>query len=187
MSRAAIFKAVRDEVPDVWNDPGHIHAMDNLLDAFGVPREDTGPLRINEAGKALIKEFEGLRLKGYLCPAGVPTVGYGHTGPDVKVGMVITEAEADRLLDCDLERFEKAVARMVTMQTSDNQFSALVSFAYNLGENALRNSTLLKRHNSGDHTGAADEFEKWVFAGGKRLAGLMRRRAAEARLYRRVA
>ncbi len=183
MTRAAIFDAVRDQVPDVWGDPGNIHAMDNLLDALGVPRGDARR-EINDEGLKLIKLFEGLELVGYLCPAGVPTIGYGHTG-GVKVGQVITEAQAEDLLRSDLRKFEDAVFSMVGWHATDNQFSALVSFAYNVGAQALKNSTLLKMHNSGAYEEAARQFARWNKAGGQPLAGLTRRRNAEAALYRR--
>lgn len=138
---------------------------------------------IGPKGLALIKRSEGLRLKAYRCPADVPTIGYGSTGPHVHMGMTITEAEAEALLLKDLGRFERGVAEMGGEMTP-GQFSALVSFAFNLGLNALRKSTLLKKHLAGDHAGAAAEFSKWVNAGGKRLPGLVTRRADEAALYR---
>ncbi len=137
-------------------------------------------------GLSIIKQFEGLELKAYLCPAGVLTIGYGHTGSDVKPGMVITEAKADALLRLDLERFEGAVNKLAPATTQE-QFDALVSFTFNLGESALAKSTLLKKHNAGDYAGAAAEFAKWINAGGRPLEGLKRRRAAEAQLYRSAA
>ncbi len=182
--RKAIFAAVDEAVPGVWNDPGRIHALDDLLDAFGVPRTSDRRV-INKAGLDLIKSFEGLELKGYLCPAGVPTIGYGHTGPGVRVGQVITEAQADDLLASDLRKFEDAVFKLVGDHATDNQFSALVSFAYNVGpgEGGLKTSTLLRKHNEGNYAGAKAEFAKWRMGGGKVLTGLVRRRAAEASLY----
>ena len=142
--------------------------------------------RIGPKGLALIKSSEGLRLKAYRCPADVPTIGYGSTGAHVRMGMTITEAEADALLRKDLERFERGVAEMAGEMTP-GQFSALVSFAFNVGLEALRKSTLLRKHMAGDHAGAAAEFGKWVNAGGKKLPGLVTRRAAEAALYRGIA
>lgn len=182
--RKAIFDAVKDQVPGVWNDPGHIHAMDKLLDDLGVPRASERR-EINRAGLELIKSFEGLKLKGYLCPAGIPTIGYGHTGAGVRVGQVITEAQAEELLRADLRRFEDAVFKLVGYHATDNQFSALVSFAFNVGagEGGLKTSTLLRKHNEGDYAGAKAEFAKWRMGGGKVLNGLIRRRAAEASLY----
>ena len=108
--------------------------------------------------------------------------GYGSTGPHVKPGLTITEAQAEELLRQDVARFEVAVADMAKVAT-DNQFAAMVSLAFNVGAEALRKSTLLRKHNAGDYTGARAEFARWKFAGGKVLGGLVRRRAAEAKLY----
>lgn len=142
--------------------------------------------RINAEGLDLIKEFEGLRLKAYLCPANVWTIGYGSTGAHVKPGMVITEAEAERLLREDLARFERAVAKACPVAT-DNQFAAIVSLAFNVGEAAIAKSTLVRKHTAGDYAGAALEFPRWNKAGGKVLAGLTRRRGREQALYRKTA
>lgn len=140
---------------------------------------------INAAGLQIIKDSEGLRLKAYVCPAGVLTIGYGSTGPHVLPGMVITEARADALLAEDLKRFEDWVAANCA-PTTDNQFSALVSFAFNLGNGALKDSTLRRKHLEGDYAGAANEFGKWVRGGGNVLPGLVTRRRKEADLYRRA-
>jgi lysozyme len=144
-------------------------------------------MKINQAGLELIKRWEGLKLKAYLCPANVPTIGYGHTGPDVtkddvKNGKTITEAQAEELLKKDLAIFEAGVAELAT-NVNENQFSALVSFAYNCGLKNLRTSTLLKKIKSGDTQGAANEFSKWNKGGGKVLPGLVKRRAAEKELF----
>lgn len=141
--------------------------------------------RTNEAGRALIKRAEGLRLKSYLCPAGVWTVGYGTTGPDIKQGMTITVQQAEDYLTRDLAKFERDVARLCPV-TTDNQFSALVSFCYNVGAGALEKSTLRRKHNAGDYAGARAEFAKWTRGGGRVLPGLVTRRADEAELYGRV-
>lgn len=193
--RRAIFDAVRAAArPGLFRDLGNLLALDNLLDAFNVPRAKETRRRINEAGLAIIKEFEGLRHKAYLCPANVWTIGWGHTGADVKPGLVITEARAEQLLRDDLDRFEAAVQRLASVAT-DNQFSAMVSFAFNVGTDddadtvaeGLGDSTLLRKHNAGDFVGAAKQFESWDKArvNGKlqSLNGLKRRRAAEAALY----
>ena len=132
-------------------------------------------------GIALIKRFEGLRLKPYLCPAGIASVGYGHTYLVNINDPAITEEEADRLLAQDLKLYEKPVSEMVKVPINQNQFDALVSFAFNLGTAALRGSTLLKKLNSGQP--CAEEFDRWIFAAGKALPGLVRRRAAERRLF----
>lgn len=144
---------------------------------------EAGPMRINQEGLELIKNFEGLELKAYQDVVGVWTIGYGSTGDHVKPGLKITEKEAEELLMQDLERFEDGVSRIVDVDLNSNQFSALVSFTFNLGVGALEKSTLLRKLNSGDYKGAANEFERWVFAGGKKLAGLKRRRKAEKALF----
>jgi lysozyme len=141
-------------------------------------------MRINDKGKALIKSFEGLRLDAYRDAVGILTVGYGSTGPHVKSGMTITPGEAERLLDSDLARFETGVTAMLTgVPTTEDEFSAMVSLAFNVGLGKFATSTLLKRHKAGNKTGAANAFLSWVYAGGKKLNGLMRRREAERDLY----
>lgn len=140
---------------------------------------------INRAGAELIQSFEGLRLTAYPDPGtgGAPwTIGWGHTGPDVKPGLRITRSHAEVLFYSDLMKFEDGVNALAP-KAPDNQFAALVSFAYNLGLANLRKSTLLRKHNTGDHAGAAREFGRWNKASGRVLAGLTKRRAAEARLY----
>jgi lysozyme len=139
--------------------------------------------QIGKAGLDLVKSFEGLKLRAYLCPAKVWTIGYGSTGPHVTPGKVITEAQANDLLQDDLDRFEKAVTRLVTVPLTQNQYDALVSFAFNVGISALERSTLLKRVNAKLFDQAKAEFAKWNRAGGRPLAGLTRRRAAEAALF----
>lgn len=138
--------------------------------------------KTSKAGADLITQFEGVKLTAYLCPAKVWTIGVGHTGLDVKPGLTITRAQADQLLFNDLRRFESAVNRLCPV-TTQNQFDALVSFAFNLGEGALEGSTLRKKHNAGDYAGARAEFGRWNKAGGRVLPGLVKRRAAEAELY----
>lgn len=144
----------------------------------------------NEAGLNLIRTSEGLRLAAYRDVAGIPTIGYGHTGPEVHIGQTITQAEAERLFDLDTDKFEAAVDRLTKGRATDNQFSALVSFAYNLGADALAGSTLLRMHNAGDFEGAAAQFLLWTKArvGGKLVVvpGLVTRRMAEAALYRKA-
>ena len=145
----------------------------------------TAGRQIGARGLALIKEFEGLRLKAYLCPAGVWTIGYGSTGPHVKPGMVISEAQADELLQRDLDRFEDAVAKGAP-GASAGQFDAMVSLSFNIGIGAFGKSSLLRLHRAGDHARAAEAFGKWVYAGKRILTGLVRRRGREADLYRSV-
>ena len=130
----------------------------------------------------IIKEFEGCKLKAYLCPAGVWTIGYGHTD-GVKEGDEITQQEADRLLADDVHSFSAGVQRLVTSDINRNQLGALTSFAFNVGLGNLRHSTLLRLVNKGDFVGAANQFPRWNKAGGKVLAGLTRRREAERQLF----
>jgi len=130
----------------------------------------------------LIKRFEGCRLRAYLCAGGVWTIGWGHT-KGVKKGDVITQKQADDLLGSEVENFSSLVYPLIKAPVNQNQFDALVSFAYNVGVNALRNSTLLKKLNLKDYAGAAEEFPKWNKAGGKVLNGLISRRAAERNLF----
>lgn len=144
------------------------------------------PREINEAGYALIKEFEGKELVSYLCPAGVWTIGYGHTGPDVREGIVISEKRALELLDKDLDWAEATVSK-VCPATSDNEFAAMVSLCFNIGAAGFTKSTVARLHNAGDKIGASKAFGMWNKAtvGGqlKPLLGLTRRRTREAELY----
>lgn len=140
-------------------------------------------MQTNATGINLIKKHEGCRLQAYLCPAGVPTIGYGHTR-DVKLGQRITQHQADVILESDLEIYEEGVEHLTRMRPpKENQFAALVSFAFNLGVTRLASSTLMKKYLKGDVQGAADEFPKWVKAGGKVLPGLVKRRAEERALF----
>lgn len=138
-------------------------------------------------GTALIKQHESLRLKAYRCPAGVPTIGYGHTGKNVFIGDVITLEVANSLLKYDLRQSEDVVSRLCP-GINQSQFDALVSFVFNLGVGNFSQSTLLKKvqRNPNDPTIAA-EFAKWVYAtvNGKKqqLPGLVKRRDEEATLY----
>jgi len=138
--------------------------------------------KASENALKIIKEFEGLRYKTYKCPAGILTIGYGHTGPDVIPGMQINETMADALLKLDIQKFENAVNRLVKVPITQNQFDALVSFTFNVGEGKLESSTLLKKINNNDLT-ARDEFFKWIYGGGKILPGLVKRRTAERALF----
>lgn len=140
--------------------------------------------RTNLAGRQIIKDAESLRLRAYRCPAGKWTVGYGDTGPDVVPGLVITEEDAEERLARRLtEEFEPGVEQLLAVEVTGNQFSALVSFAYNVGLGALADSTLLRKLNAGDPDGAADEFGRWTRSRGRVLPGLVTRRAAERELF----
>ncbi|WP_455475326.1 lysozyme [Bartonella sp. B17] len=142
---------------------------------------------INKEGLRLIKQWEGLRLKSYQDAIDVWTIGYGHTStagePLVHKGMSITEREAETILCQDLKQFENTVEQAVAVPLTDEQFSALVSFCYNVGRTAFCNSTLLKKLNKGDYETVPAELQRWSKAGGKRLQGLVNRRAAEAGLW----
>jgi len=140
------------------------------------------PKTISDRGLNMLKNFEGVRYKAYRDAVGVWTIGYGHT-KTASPGMSITPAEAERLLRQDLERFEQAVRDRVTVPINQNQFDALVSFAFNVGVGAFRKSTLLKLLNQGNYEGAKNEFKRWVHGGGRRLAGLVKRRNQEAELF----
>ena len=145
-------------------------------------------MKLNEAGKTLIKSFEGLKLTAYKCSANKDTIGYGNTfyedGTPVKPGDKITKERAESLFELIAAEFESKVKQLNLPVLSDNQFSALVSFAYNAGLTNLVKSTLFRkvRANPNDPT-IRDEFMKWNKAGGKVLNGLTRRRQAEADLY----
>ncbi|MCC7260033.1 MAG: lysozyme [Alphaproteobacteria bacterium] len=138
---------------------------------------------ITESGLALIRRFEGYSATPYLCPAGYLTVGYGHVVRGPEDEMYLNEEEALLLLQHDVRRAEQAVLRQITVPLSDRQFDALVSFTYNLGAGALQRSTLRRKVNRSEHADVPDEFRRWIWAGGKKLPGLIRRRAAEAVLY----
>ncbi|MFS2011803.1 lysozyme [Azospirillum sp. CT11-132] len=139
-----------------------------------------------QAAVDLVKHFEGLYLNAYLCPAGVPTIGYGHTA-GVKMGQTITAEQADAFLASDLTEAAGRVDGLVKVALNDDQRGALSSFVFNLGAGSLQSSTLLKLLNAGDYAGAADQFGRWVYAtvAGKptKLAGLVARRAAEEALF----
>lgn len=142
-------------------------------------------MRISQKGIDLIKRFEGVRLKSYICPAGVLTIGYGHTGADVHTNQQITEEEAERLLRQDTESAQQAVSSFVTTKLNQNEYDALVSFTFNVGSTAFVNSSLLKLLNHGaERKVVAGEFERWVKAGGdSAVPGLVRRREAEKALF----
>ena len=145
-------------------------------------------MKTSDDGVRLIQLFEGLRLTSYVCPAGVLTIGYGHTSaagkPTVEPRMTITKEEATSILRADLGRFERGVESLVKVDLAQNQFDALVSFAYNCGLGALKKSTLLKRVNAKRFDDVPAEFMKWTRAGGRQLAGLVRRRRAEVEMWR---
>ena len=134
-------------------------------------------------GLALIKKFEGCELKAYQCSAGVWTIGYGHT-KDVVEGMEITQEQAEQMLVDELHEYESYINKYVTVALSQNQFDALVSWVYNLGPANLKASTMLKVLNSGKYEDVPSQMKRWNKAGGKVLEGLIRRREAEACLFK---
>lgn len=138
-------------------------------------------MKTSQKGIDLIKKFEGVRLRAYLCPARVWTIGYGHT-KTARPGRVITQKQADDLLVQDLAGFEAAVNRN-TPNINQNQFDSLVAFSFNVGIGAFEKSTLLKLVKAGDFESAADQFGKWVKAGGRVLPGLVTRRNEERALF----
>ena len=146
-------------------------------------------MKISENGLKLIKKFEGLSLKPYLCSAGIPTIGWGNTFYEnmKKVTLqdeAITEERADSLFNFLVTtNYVNVVNRLVIVDINQNQFDALVSFVYNLGSGNFEKSTLLKKVNQSDFIGASLEFEKWNRAGGKVLNGLTKRRLSEKELF----
>ena len=188
MDRKTIFDAVRTILRRGFT-RREVEALDAAIDRA---LHDGDHRRVGEAGIALIKEFEGLaRVRGdglvesYPDPGtgGAPwTIGWGATGPGIGPGTVWTRDECDARLASDLVRYAADVSRAIgSAPTNQPQFDALVSFHYNTG--AITRATLTRRHIAGDHAGAASEFARWNRAGGRVMAGLVRRRAAEARLY----
>ena len=145
-------------------------------------------MKINNAGIDLIKKWEGFRSDPYICSGGVWTIGFGATRlldgrPIQKDTPPVTEQEGLDLLDRQLVSYEKSVSRLIPIDVNENEFSALVSFTYNLGSRSLKASTLRKLIIAGNNEKAADEFPKWCFAGGRKLRGLQLRRLDERRLF----
>lgn len=155
-------------------------------------------MKTSQVGISLIKEFEGFSNKAYLDPVGIPTIGYGTTrinGKSVNIDQTCTPEEAEIWLLQEISFFEIVINRNVKVHLTQNQFDALVSIVYNVGPGKkgikdgiiqLKNgspSSLLRLLNTGDYVGASNEFDKWIYAGGKLLNGLKRRRAAEKKLF----
>lgn len=191
MNRKTIFDAVRRMLGRGFT--GHeVAALDRAIDAALQPTVTPGRRTIGPAGIALVKRWEGCARKradglfeAYPDPGtgGDPwTIGWGATGRGIDPGTVWTQAQCDGRLEADLARFAAEVSRAIgDAPTTQSQFDAMVSFHYNTG--AIFKATLTKRHIAGDHAAAAAEFGKWVHAGGRKLTGLVRRRADEAALY----
>ena len=144
-------------------------------------------MQASDAAIQLIRQFEGFRAAPYLCPSGVPTIGYGHTAGVTMAAKPITEEQATVLLAADLQRYEKAVEAAVTLPLMQHEFDALVSFVFNIGVSAFRTSTLLRHLNAGDRAAAAGQFGVWNKGrrGGQLvvLPGLVARRLAERKLF----
>lgn len=140
-------------------------------------------MNISEDGLNLIKKFEGCKLKAYKCPAGVWTIGYGHTGADVKEYTIISQQQAEHYLKNDVIIHSNNVSRLVKRPLTQNQFDALVSFEYNVGYANFASSTILKLLNQSKYIEAAQQFDRWVYANKKKLAGLVKRRKAEKDLF----
>ena len=141
---------------------------------------------ITDEGLRLIKRFEGFSPTIYICPAGWPTIGYGHVVKDHERGRFVGGIERDvgtAVLRTDVKVAERAVLRLIRTGLDDGQFDALVSFAFNLGAGALQRSTLRRKINREEHLAVPAEFRRWVWAGGRKLKGLVRRRKAEAAMY----
>ncbi|NGP43187.1 lysozyme [Acinetobacter sp. GC2] len=159
-------------------------AYDDLNDVLGIAADE---MHVSPSGVDLICNFEGLRLKAYDDGVGVWTIGYGTTkypnGIRVKKGDTCTLDQAKAYMQNDLKSFEQTVNNTVKVPLNQNQFDALVSLAYNIGSTAFKNSTLVKRLNEGNYKAAANQFNVWVNAGGKRMQGLVNRRAAESTLF----
>lgn len=143
--------------------------------------------RYSEAGLALTRSFEGMRLQAYQDSAGVWTIGYGHTGADVTPGRKISEFEAEALLRADVAASVTCVQRAVEVRITQAQFDALVDFCFNAGRGNFVRSSLLRYVNQENFGAAAVQFGLWVNAGGKKVDGLVRRRAAEAAMFRGIA
>ncbi|QQV08243.1 lysozyme [Acinetobacter johnsonii] len=159
-------------------------AYDDLNDVLGIATDE---MHVSPSGVDLICNFEGLRLKAYDDGVGVWTIGFGTTkypnGIRVKKGDTCTLDQAKAYMQNDLKSFEQTVNNTVKVPLNQNQFDALVSLAYNIGTNAFSKSTLVKKLNANDNRAAADQFDVWVNAGGKRMQGLVNRRAKEKALF----
>lgn len=141
---------------------------------------------ISRQGLDLICRFEGFSPIIYMCPAGYPTIGYGHLITEANKEQFLDGVDEDEALDLlrqDVAVAERAVLRLISVPLTQGQFDALVSFTFNLGAGALQRSTLRRKVNCEEHADVTDEFMKWVWAGGRKLKGLVKRRANEGRHY----
>ena len=140
-------------------------------------------MNISDKGLDFIKDMEGIERKAYLDTGGVWTVGVGHTGPDVYEGLVATDQQINMWLREDVIDAESAVNRLVLVELTQDQFDALVSFVFNIGETAFKKSTLLRKLNENNFPGATKEFLRWDKDNGKTIAGLTKRRILESRMF----
>ncbi len=154
-------------------------------------------MQMSEKGKELLAEWEGVELKVYKDVAGLPTIGVGHLltqdeltsgkilirGEPIRYADGLTKTQAMDLLDQDLERFEEAVNESGKVDLKQNQFDALVSFTFNVGSNAFRNSTLLRLLNQGNYSDVPNQLRRWVHSGGQKVQGLVKRRENEIELW----
>lgn len=139
-------------------------------------------MQLSKTGYKYLKEYENCRLTSYVCPAGVWTVGWGHTRTAYE-GQHISQKQADDLLAADVREFELAVDMAVQVDLRQQQFDALVCLAFNIGAHGFAKSTLVKKLNTGDYLAAAMEFQRWSLISGKRSKGLLRRRFKTASLF----
>ena len=137
----------------------------------------------NLKGIELIKQFEGFKAQPYVCSGGYLTIGYGHKLLPSDSYKIIDLEKAQGILENDLRRIERSVIKYIDAEINDDQFAALVSFTFNLGPAALQRSTLRQKINYGHYEDASKEFLKWVYAGGRKLAGLVKRRKVESELF----
>lgn len=142
-------------------------------------------LSLSVSGLSYIQQYEGLVLGVYLDPVGIPTVCYGHMDQRLKVGTRFTKAQCSQFLYEDTQSAQQAIKDLVTVPLTQNQYDALVSLVFNIGRPAFSRSALLRKLNSEDYAGAAEEFPKWVYAKGKKLPGLVTRRDSERALFLR--
>ena len=182
--------AILQEATMIWRTPeGTPISKPKPPSQPGQPPLKGKPTAIGREGTELVKHFEqchtkigGGKVKAYMDPVGIPTIGYGHT-KGVRMGQVITLAQAEQILIDDLNIFSKGVIERVRVELTQGQYDALVSFAFNVGLGALKQSTLLRLLNQGKYDAAAREFPRWCKAGGRKLEGLERRRFAERFLF----
>lgn len=160
---------------------------DVLLNTPKIDTQDKQKYSLSDNGMKLLEQFEGLRLEAYLDSARIATIGWGSikypNGNKVKLGDKITKAQAKEYKLHDLKEFENTVNTSVKVPLTQNQYDALVSLSYNIGSSAFKNSTLLKKLNSGDYKGAAEQFLVWNKVNSKKVQGLVNRREAERNLF----